>query len=205
MRKEHKKLETPSKLNPIGLSIVPENGLRADRRGLSPKVVRCPACAQQTDNTDGQWRCETCGAGQGLELVSAESHYSGYEPNLVPNGHEIYHLPRTVRAANERRHPRIPCRDVRACIKTEQGSSVIVNVVNISRGGLCFTGGTEFYPGAPVAIATHYIEGGHNIFQSGRIVRVHFEGSATLPGVYAVEFSDKQPLSIDAAVSGTQL
>jgi len=117
-----------------------------------------------------------------------ESLYSGHEPNLVPICHEVYYLKPTGRTVNERRHPRIPCRNVKACIQTEQGSSVVVNLVNLSRGGLCFTSVIEFCPGAQVSIATHFMEGGHNIFQDGRIVRVHSRGSATLPGEYAVEF-----------------
>lgn len=189
MRKGYKKSETPSQPNPLGLKIVPESNVRSDRDGLPHKVVQCPACAQQTDCTAGDDICEMCGTG--LSSRVAESHYSGYEPSLVPTGHEVYYLKPTVRTGNERRYPRIPCRNVEACIKTEQGSSVIVKVLNISRGGSCFTGGTEFCPGVPVAIATHYIEGGHNIYQDGRIIRVHFEGSATLPGVYGIEFSRK--------------
>jgi PilZ domain len=114
--------------------------------------------------------------------------YAGYEPDLVPICHELYYLKPTKRTVNERRHPRIPCRNVKACIKTEQGSSVVVDVVNISRGGLCFTSVMEFHPGTQVSIATHYIEGGHNIFQDGRIVRVHSKGSTTVPGEYGVEF-----------------
>jgi hypothetical protein len=191
MHEDYKKRETPSTPNRIGLSIVPENGVRADRRGTSQKVVQCAACAQPTDFTDGDGHCSMCGAGLNSEI--SESHYSGYEPNLVSNCHEIYHLKPTVRTVNERRHPRIPCRSVKACIKTEQGSSVVVSVVNISRGGICFTGVTEFCPGAPVTVATHYIEGGQNIYQDGQIIRVHCKGSATLPGVYAIEFYGKQP------------
>jgi hypothetical protein len=122
------------------------------------------------------------------EFRIIESHYSGYEPNLVPICHEVYHLKPPVRTVNERRYPRIPCRNVKACIKTEQGSSVIVDVINISRGGVCFTSLVEFYPGTPVSIATHYIEGGHIIFQDGRIIRAKHSGSATTPGEYAVEF-----------------
>lgn len=192
MRRGYKKSGTPSQPNPLGLSIVPESGVRSDRDSLSQKVMQCPTCAQQTD-AEGDDICEMCGTG--LSSGVAEANYSGHEPNLVPNGQEVYHFKPTVRTVNERRHLRIPCRDVKACIKTEQGFSVVVNIVNISRGGVCFTGSTEFSPGTPVSIATHYIKGGHNIYQDGRIVRVHCKGSATLPGVYAVEFLRKPLLT----------
>jgi hypothetical protein len=121
---------------------------------------------------------------------SLSAGYAGYEPDLVPICHELYYLKPAVRTVNQRRYPRIPCRNVKACIRTEQGSSAVVNLVNMSRGGLCFTSEMEFCPGTRVSIATHFIEGGHNIFQDGRIIRVQSKGSATLPGEYAVEFVD---------------
>jgi len=139
------------------MSIVPENHARTDHGSLLPK--------------DG----------------IGESSYSGHEPNLVPLSHEVYYLKPDERTVNERRHPRIPCRNVKACIKTEQGSSVVVSLVNMSRSGFFFTSLVEFTPGTPVSVATHFIEGGHNIFQDGRIVRVHSKGTATLPGEYAIE------------------
>lgn len=187
MREKSEKRGKPSKMNPVGLSIVPGNGVRVNHRDESPEVVQCPACAPQTNRSAGEGFCETCGVG--LTAGSVEPNYSGYEPNLVPTGHEVYHLKPTVRTVNERRHPRIPCRSVKACIKTEHGSSFVVNVVNMSKSGICFTDDMEFSPGTRVSIATHYIEGGHNIYQDGQIIRVHCKGSATLPGVYAVEFS----------------
>jgi hypothetical protein len=99
-----------------------------------------------------------------------------------------------VRTKNDRRHHRIPARKTQACIKTEGGENVIVNLVDISRGGACFTSYVNFQPGTPVLIATHYIEGGQNIFQLGRIVRVQHRAMATLPGEFAVEFSLKSTM-----------
>lgn len=153
------KLGIASQTNRRGISIVPENHARTDHSSASPK--------------DG----------------GTESSYSGHEPNLVPVCHELYYLKPDQRTVNQRRHPRIPCRNVKACIKTEPGATVIVNLLNMSRSGLCFTSFIEFSPGTQVSVATHFIEGGHNIFQEGRIVRVHSKGSATLPGEYAVEYS----------------
>jgi hypothetical protein len=77
---------------------------------------------------------------------------------------------------------------VRACIKTEAHAGVIVDLINISRGGVCFTSNAKFYPRTPVSIATHYIEGGHKIFQDGRIVRMQRKPCSVLPGEYAIEF-----------------
>jgi hypothetical protein len=184
MREENNILGMPPELTKVGMSIVTVNGLRTDREILSRKVVQCPSCMQQAQYTDDHKICEMCGAG----LNSGESTYSGYEPHFVPICPEVYSLKPLVRTVNERRYPRIPCRNVKACIKTEQGSSVVVSLANMSRGGVCFTSVEPFSKGTPVSIATHYIEGGHNIFQDGRIVRVQSKGSVNFPGEYAVEF-----------------
>lgn len=183
MREENNKLGMPSEPRKGRLSIVAINGLRTDGGILSRKVVQCSACLHEAEYTDGHENCEMCGAG----LKSGESTYAAYEPRFVPACHEVYYL-KPMGAGNRRRHPRIPCRNVKACIKTEQGSSVVVNLVNMSRGGVCFTSVAEFRLGTKVSIATHYIEGGHNIFQPGRIVRVQSKLTAIFPGEYAIEF-----------------
>jgi hypothetical protein len=123
----------------------------------------------------------------GTALCPSESAYSGYEPHLLRICPDVYSLKPPVRTVDQRRYPRIPCRNVKAYIKTE-GPGVVVNLVNISRGGVCFTSVAEFRLGAKVSIATHYIEGGHNIFQAGRIVRVQSKATAFFPGEYAIEF-----------------
>jgi hypothetical protein len=187
MSVEANKRGASSQPNREGLSIVPKNGESAYRSSLLRRAVQCPKCLQQTEYTDGHEYCGMCGAG--LSSVISLSHYSGHEPNLVPIGHEVFQLKPTVRSVNERRYARIPCRAAKACIKTEQGSDAVVDVINISRGGVCFMSFIEFHPGTPVSIATHYIDGGQNIYQDGRIIRAKHSGTATLPGEYAVEFS----------------
>lgn len=200
MPDERKDRRTPSQPNPSGLAIVSNNGARANHRSSSSQVVQCPACLQESECTDGREHCATCGAR--LNLPISESNYSGYVPNLVPIGHEVYYLQPPVRIVNERRHPRIPCRNVRACIKTQQGSSIVVDLLDISRGGVCFTSAEGFHLGASVSIATHYIEGGHNIYQDGRIIRVARTPSPSMPGAYAIEFasvSATRPPTLQAA------
>jgi hypothetical protein len=46
----------------------------------------------------------------------------------------------------------------------------------------------RFRPQGLVSIATRYIEGGHNIFQEGRIVRVRHNRPDELADEYAIEF-----------------
>lgn len=165
------KVGTPSPSSRRGMSIVPESG--------------------------GDNDCSSLPSMGGV----TESLYSGYEPNLLPMSHEVYSLiPPTGTVDERRRHHRISVRNVWACIKTEQGRSVVANLINISRGGVCFTSTTEFCPGTPVSVATHYIEGGQNIYQDGRIIRVPLSGLTTIPGVYAIEFL----LNINNPVSKVQ-
>lgn len=187
MKDERKNRRIPSQPDQSGLAIVSKNGVRTSQRSWSSEIVQCPACLQEAEYTDAPERCATCGAR--LNLPAPESSYSGSVPNLVPIGHEVYYLQPPVRTVNERRYTRIPCRNVRAHIMTKLGSGTVVHLLNISRGGVCFTSAQEFHPGAEVSIATHYIEGGHNIYQDGRIIRVERMPSASMLGEYAIEFA----------------
>jgi hypothetical protein len=93
-------------------------------------------------------------------------------------------------AVNRRKQPRVPCRKIRAFVITRDVPGIVVDVVDISRGGLCFLSFEQFSPKTTISIATHYIEGGQNIFQDGRIVRVRQKRAGMLPTEYAVEFSN---------------
>jgi hypothetical protein len=188
--------------NQAGLSIVRRQGMRTNNPPFSQVVVQCAVCAHHDEYRDGCANCQVRGAA--LRLNVANSHYLGYEPDLVPSCHEVYRLKPAVPTVDQRRYPRLPCRNIRACIKAELNSGVIVNLINISRGGVCFSSYAEFYPGTPVSIATHYMEGGQNIFQNGRIVRIQRSPSASASGEYAIEFSstDKRSHISGAPASG---
>jgi len=157
--------------------------------GESDKLgVQCTSSAMPSESAHRGTSCQVDSTAA-LSLVSPEFSYSSYEPDLVVASHELYLLKPTVRTADERRYRRIPARNIHACIRTEDGTSVIVDLINISRGGVFFRSCAEFDSETLVSIATHYILGGQNIFQEGRIVRVQRKPLATLPGEYAVEYS----------------
>lgn len=129
--------------------------------------------------------------GQGSSSRTEEvtkSLYSGAEPNLLPTCNDIYSPKTAGHTLSERRYSRIPCRNVNACIKTERGSSVLVNVTTVSRCDLSFTSSVEFCPGTRVSVATHFIEGGQNIFRDGRIVRIQSNDPAKFLSEYVIEF-----------------
>jgi len=117
------------------------------------------------------------------------SIYSGRQSEDIITGHDHFHVKPPGCDLERRRHPRIPCRNVKACIKTGQAAPVVVDVVNMSRSGVFFASTNLFNPGAAVSIAMHYIEGGQNMFQKCRIIRAQPTPSATAPSEYAAEFS----------------
>jgi len=121
--------------------------------------------------------------------AAEETHFDTLQ-GLV-TGHDHFDV-RPPARTNRRAYPRIPFRKTKACVKSQGVPDVIVDVVDISRGGICFVSAEQFYVGTPVSVAPHYIEGGLNIFQDGRIVRVHHGESDCLTDMllteYAVEY-----------------
>lgn len=152
------------------------------RRNSRLQVVRCPACSQQT-YAGGREYCDWCGA----RLNVSSSVYSGSASADIITGASGFDVKPSANMVDKRRHPRIPCRGVKACIKTDHTADV-VDVVNMSRAGLCFQSAEQFVPGTPAAVAIHYVEGGQNIFQNGRIIWAKHR-SPDLPAQHGVEFS----------------
>jgi hypothetical protein len=146
--------------------------------------MRCSICLQLTTYTDGNAYCSVCGA----RLTLSSPIYSGREPEDIITGNNGSRLRHSARSADARHFPRIPCRNVKACIQTEEAASFVVDVVNLSRGGLCFLSIDQFAPGTPASVAVHYVKGGQNIFQKGRVVWTH-ERKLDLPSQCGVEFS----------------
>jgi len=110
--------------------------------------------------------------------------YCGQTSGGLTTEHKDRPVKPLEQTVTERRYPRISCKRMLACIRTEL-TSTIVEVVNISRSGMCFRSVQHFWPGTMVLIATHYVEGGQNIFQNARIVRARYRSAYT---EYGVEF-----------------
>ncbi len=179
MHREYNESELRSQATQGNVSKIAQNGLLFESNGLPPQ---CAACPQQEYS---QLDCELCGQG-----FSLGSNYSGHEPEDLVVNHEKYQPKFTVRTVNKRRHPRIPCRNMLACIRTEF-ASIVVEMLNISQMGLCFKSAEQFCPGTEVSVAAYYVEGGQNIFQGGRIVRAQYRTAGIL-AEYGVEFSVNQ-------------
>ena len=148
------------------------------------EIVKCDSCSQVAEYFEGKTFCSRCS----VSFV-ATPDYAKQEPDLLTISHEVYYLTPPRRTINERRYPRIVCKNVQGCIRTAQGTQVIVDLINISRGGVCFSSNENFALNSPVQIATHYFEGGQNIFQEGRIIRIQRKPTISLPGEFAIQFS----------------
>jgi len=71
----------------------------------------------------------------------------------------------------ERRHNRINCK-LKACIRFKQYDDEVLEVEDVSRGGVCFTTRKYLSPGTKIEIAMPYSPGMANIFVSAEIVRL---------------------------------
>lgn len=69
------------------------------------------------------------------------------------------------------------------------GDTDIVDVIHISRIGVSFRSTQEYSEGTPVSIATHYVRGGQNIYQSGVVVNVRRKPCDDLFGEYDIQFA----------------
>lgn len=146
------------------------------------REVQCPACSRAVGFSKTHPFCPLCGA----KLELSTPNYSGRSEDILA-GRERFPLQRRTTFVERRGCNRIPCRDARACIRPAGSASVVVEMPNISRNGMCFRSFEQFRPEARVSIAMHYTEGGQNIFQDGRIVWTRNIESGV--SEYGVEFS----------------
>jgi hypothetical protein len=76
------------------------------------------------------------------------------------------------RSKNERRHARVNCR-LRACIRYKDSlEDEVLDVNNVSRGGVCFVTRKYLSQGAKIEVALPYAPGVANIFVPAEIVRI---------------------------------
>lgn len=111
------------------------------------------------------------------------------DPLLVSQFEQFEHAaaPKPAeKLAERRRSPRITMRQAKACIESHDRTTEIVELINISRGGICFRSHRVYPLQCPVRVSAPYTEGSTNLFVSGRIVRVHRDSWG---GVYGVEYT----------------
>jgi len=151
--------------------------------GLSRDSVRCAACSRTVGYSITHPYCPMCGA----KLEFSTPSYSGQTEGIA-TGPERFPIDRRATIVERRRCNRVPCRDVKAGINAEGASTVIGEMPNVSRNGLCVRTFTQFRPEAPVSVATYYTEGTQNIFRDGRVVWTRFFASGLTE--YGIEFAN---------------
>lgn len=165
-------------------------------------VLECKTCRytelvdlteEQVKELDGSsilhGHCPRCRDRAEFRRFSDKQDYAGGEElNLVPAGHDVYHLRPPRRIVNERAHVRITSKTSQVCIRIPGKEDDIVPMLNLSKGGLGFASHVEYEPGTAISVAVHYVDGGNNLFQPGRIVRVHRKNLPMVPGEYGVKF-----------------
>ncbi|MGZ4823118.1 MAG: PilZ domain-containing protein [Terriglobales bacterium] len=97
------------------------------------------------------------------------------EVELVSSGADVSKPavpPAAPRTGNERKHARIAMKNTRACIRRLGMKDEVVDVVDISRGGVRFRTFADYQDMTYLEVAVPYTEGGANVFVPARIVRV---------------------------------
>jgi PilZ domain len=109
------------------------------------------------------------------------------DPLLVPQHERINYLQISTspRIKDERRHKRISGRETKACIRVGECEE-IVQVLNLSRTGICFAAWKHYLPDTRVMVASPFTLAGNNIFLPAHIVRAQRRATPTIPGEYAL-------------------
>lgn len=128
-----------------------------------------------------------------LQEAHRETPPTASDPLLVPRNEQVdyLNLTRPARTINERREKRIVARNMKACIRSASTEDV-VEVVNISRRGLCFCSWSHYLPGTIVEVAAPFTIGSNNIFQPAKIVRAQRRAVGAVPGEYALMMLERQ-------------
>src|SRR6266496_1409844 len=95
------------------------------------------------------------------DVVGTDYSY-GPDPNLMAVAYEIVELERPRRELNERRHSRIQAKNRKAQL-IHDGRPDVVEVLNISRGGMRVASYDLYRPGTILTACSNYLPGGNNI------------------------------------------
>ena len=117
------------------------------------------------------------------------------DPELVTGSTEYANAgvyEKAQRTRNERKHTRVAMKRIRACIKRLGQNDDVVEVLDLSRGGVRFLSLVDYQPKAYLEIAVPYTEGGANIFTPARVVRVNSRPTASdMLGEYACQYEKR--------------
>ncbi len=121
-------------------------------------------------------KCQTCSANTVWETVPHKTEVGGTQNEPLATG----------KKPDKRKYARISMKTV-ACLGPPGPRADVVDVVNISRGGVCFRSSRIYGEDTWVQVAVPYTPGAANIFVAGRIVRSRKLGDASIE--YGVEYA----------------
>jgi PilZ domain len=138
----------------------------------STRVIahECDRCLRQT-----LWT-EPSVLGEPEFIIGDESYRQSFQP------------PRRAPGVNDRKHQRVSMRNTKACIKRRGFTDDVVDVIDLSRGGVHFVSMVDYYKGTIVEVAVPYTDGGLNVFVPAEIARIQCRPTSGLPGDYGLRY-----------------
>lgn len=131
--------------------------------------------------------CERCGR----QTLWMEPAILG-EPDLL-TGADAFHQTlevRPIRSAsiNDRRYQRVSMRSTKACIRRPGFVDDVVDVIDLSRGGVHFLSFTDYYKNTVVEVAVPYTQGAANVYVPAEVVRIQCRPTGGIPGDFGLRY-----------------
>ena len=98
---------------------------------------------------------------------------------------------RRTRNINDRKHPRLSLKNMKACLHRDNFADDEVDVLDMSRGGIRFLSLIDYQPGTLVKVAVPYMKDGANVFLAARIVRVKCRPTIDIPGEFGLRYESR--------------
>jgi len=139
----------------------------------STKVVAhdCMRCGRQT-----LWM-EPAILGEPDLLTGADAFNQGFEVR-----------PMRSTSINDRRHQRVSMRNTKACIRRPGFSDDVVDVVDLSRGGVHFLSHIDYYRNTIVEVAVPYTVGAANVYVPAEVARIQCRPTGGIPGDFGLRY-----------------
>jgi len=132
----------------------------------------CDRCRRQT-----LWMAPTT-LGEPELLTGADAFNQGFEARPVARGSSI----------NDRKYQRISMRNTKACLRRYGYPDDVVEVIDLSRGGVHFVSFVDYYKDTMVEVAVPYTEGGANVFVPAAVVRIQSRPTSGIPGDFGLRY-----------------
>jgi hypothetical protein len=166
-------------------------------------VLECGACTMQKVLPLGEIEmlvyestrvvahdCERCGR----QTLWMEPSILG-EPDLL-TGADAFNQSFEVRpmrsqSVNDRKYQRISMKNTKACIRRAGYADDVVDVLDLSRGGVHFISHVDYYRDTSVEVAVPYTNGGSNVFVPAEIVRIQCRPTSGIPGDFGLRYAKR--------------